>query len=186
MPRRGEPPSHAHSLPPREFAPEDSALGVHSLPEGVHSSPTPASPRVGETPAGVVKASSRTVTFLTIRRAISVTSWVFVSSVAKAVDGGPSWVCINHNKTDLRRDLMKSEGEKLPAISSFGWHTREHTHVKTPINMLSLKKALLETSTSGPQRTCSAENRAPVRDLIGGGVHSRCENSHVPSQLTRV
>lgn len=62
---------------------------------------------------------------------------------------------------------MKSEGEKLSAISSFGWHTREPTRVKSPITILSLNKALLETSTSGPQRTYSVENRALVRDPVG-------------------
>ena len=79
------------------------------------------------------------MTFLTIKEAVSVKIEVFVLSVEKALDGETSWVCIN-NKTNLRRDLLKSEGEELSAISSLGWHTRELTCVKTPINILSLKK----------------------------------------------
>lgn len=43
--------------------------------------------------------------------------------------------------------------------------------MKNPINMSSVKKFLLETSTFGPQRTYSAENFALVRDLVVDLVH---------------
>lgn len=121
----------------------------------------------GETLASVEKASNRTMTFLHHRSHIGENVGICLEcgeSISWRIFSG-----LNNTKSRLRRALVTSEKScPWPAPLVYqGTHTSEN-----PVNISSLKKVLLETSTFGPQRTYSAENFALVRDLVVDLVHT--------------
>lgn len=151
----------------RELAPKENALGVSSASHTVYSSLDVRKPTLGRNPSKCGKSFQQNYDFLTHHRSH------IGENVGICLECGESirWRIfsgLNNTKSRLRRSLVTSEKScPWPAPLVYqGTHTNEN-----PVNISSLKKVLLETSTFGPQRTYSVENFALVRDLVVDLVH---------------